>query len=277
MILPRRSEDELRTRYLLEPTLDDIYVEGHSDKRILERALDELSVSRPVYSIDSVEVSARTLAKFGLTSGAKQRVLALSEHLSLPSDSPVRFLVDRDRDEWFNRLRSQNCLRYSRYCDLESHFFREEIVKDLIVGAGRAKLVDWNSVYSFLISVSRQVFAVRMADDELGLQMTFIDIDRFLKKSDEGIEFDLDQFVIRSCHKNGMARMERVMLDCVERWLSTLASSDVRRSLRGHDFLQIVAWLIIKYGGSIHIAKSIDNVLYLLVPRIADELVGSLD
>ena len=38
----RRSIEELITRYELEPSLKDIYVEGHSDKVIIEWFLQEM-------------------------------------------------------------------------------------------------------------------------------------------------------------------------------------------------------------------------------------------
>jgi hypothetical protein len=63
----RRTLEELVTRYQLEPGLRDIYVEGKTDKILLEWFLEQRGVkSFAVYEIDTVEIPAQKLFELGL-------------------------------------------------------------------------------------------------------------------------------------------------------------------------------------------------------------------
>ncbi len=58
----RRTLEELVTRYQLEPELRDIYVEGKTDKILLEWFLEQKGVENfAVYEIDTVEIPTQKL------------------------------------------------------------------------------------------------------------------------------------------------------------------------------------------------------------------------
>lgn len=92
--IARRTIDELRMRYELEPALHDVYVEGQFDQDVISTCLREHGeYERTVYSIDSIEVPIGILAAHHLTDGNKQRVLALAQELSpLPPECSFRCL-----------------------------------------------------------------------------------------------------------------------------------------------------------------------------------------
>lgn len=62
MELPRPTIEELISRYTLEPTLDDVFVEGAFDKNILDvRARMQADRRITVYEIDSVDATSPRL------------------------------------------------------------------------------------------------------------------------------------------------------------------------------------------------------------------------
>ena len=108
--VPKRSIQELRMRYKLEPHLKDIYVEGKFDKDLLTAvfALNNIH-DRIVYDINSVNVPSEIMIEENLTSGNKQRVICLARKTSnLSPDCNFRCLVDKDLDGYYG-----TCLLYT--------------------------------------------------------------------------------------------------------------------------------------------------------------------
>mgnify|MGYP001373265796 CR=1 FL=1 len=98
MTLPRRTINELLTRYDLEPELFDIYVEGYFDRDIIDACLyGKTDINIAIYVIDSIDVGIDVLDKYGLTSGNKQRLIALSKELTCSKNAGSRRIFSRQR------------------------------------------------------------------------------------------------------------------------------------------------------------------------------------
>lgn len=73
-----RTLKELALRYEFEPELCDIYVEGPSDKALLESFFEDCGRSDiAVYTIDSVNVPSTTVAKENLANNNRGRLISL--------------------------------------------------------------------------------------------------------------------------------------------------------------------------------------------------------
>lgn len=63
----RRRLEELIARYELEPSLCDIYVEGLTDKFLIQWFLDKLGIDNyAIYEIDTVEIPALSICFVGI-------------------------------------------------------------------------------------------------------------------------------------------------------------------------------------------------------------------
>jgi hypothetical protein len=100
----RRRLDELFVRYELEPSLCDLYVEGLTDKSIIEWFLDKSGLGKEkftVYEIDTVDIPTEELFKIGLNDANRSRVIFLALQLQqylkncLPN---VVCIADKDFD-----------------------------------------------------------------------------------------------------------------------------------------------------------------------------------
>jgi hypothetical protein len=252
---PRRTVQELHARYTYEPELDDIYVEGVFDQEIFAECLKSIGrTDRVVYSIDTVDVGADILEKYGFTSGNKQRVMALARELSgLVGDLKYRCVVDRDLDQWFNRIENTPRLSWLDCCSIELYFF--ESTERVIKIAGRAKIGDFELFHNSFVETLKRLYSFRLADSEMNLNVEWIEVDRFLTIRGDAISFDDKEYVKRLANKNKFnADIDR-FLENVEKWYLTL-EGDPKTFIRGHDFVELVAWSIKAFRGVKEIASA---------------------
>src|SRR5690349_4122089 len=95
---------ELVTKYELEPTLRDVFVEGPSDKALIDVAMTTLDHARVVrtYEIDSIDVPGALVRAKNLKVGNKGRLVTLADEMERLSSQDlfrsVVCLVDLDLD-----------------------------------------------------------------------------------------------------------------------------------------------------------------------------------
>src|SRR5262245_55760844 len=95
----RRTLPELKIRYNLEPNLRDIYVEGSTDRSIIEWytfAAGHSDVS--VYEIGAVNIPATWIFELGLPDNNRSRVIALSLFLVELAPRPDNVFCIADKD-----------------------------------------------------------------------------------------------------------------------------------------------------------------------------------
>jgi len=273
----RWTVGELLARYELEPELFDVFVEGAFDREVLSQQKSFASVGRTFYEIDAVDVPAGLLAAHGLTSGNKQRVIALSRELArAPTCARVVCLVDRDLDHWFGSTVSTTRLRWSVFCSLENHFLCEDTIRDIAVTTGRSKIGDFASFVNSLMVVLRQLYALRLADRELGLNLKWVAVRKYLSKKSDTIVFDVPKYALALLNSNSMLKSKTEFVLSADNWLRRL-TCDIRLACRGHDYTELLAWAIADFGGQKEFASgiAIERLFVLLarsIPSIGTEL-----
>lgn len=269
MEMPRWTIAELLTRYELEPTLTDVFVEGQFDKEILMCAYDHVPrAKRTMYTADVIDISKETFEKHKLTKGNKQKLIVLCRELSeVNLHENVRFIVDRDTDHWFGELENGRGLRWTDFCDIEAYFFEEEFVRELIVNAGKAKIENWMVFYESFHNALKAAFSIRAAAREAGLYLNYLDFERFASNDNGRICFDLDTYIERTLHKSKLFEHDEKIRKSSREWLQRF-KGDPRLCCRGHDFVVLTAWSIMKYNGVKSLSnEAISRILVLLVPR----------
>ena len=279
MTLPTWSIKELQTRYSLEPTLDDIFVEGIFDKELIDAALKNGdNCWRPVYTIDSVDVCNDILTKHGLTSGNRQRNIALCRELDLPRTTSVSCLIDRDFDFWHNPLQHTHGLVLTEFCDMEVCFFNENTVKQLIVDAGRSKIEHWGIFFSSFKKILRTIFSFRLTLFIEEIKVKLVDITRCITIKNSCLSINFEDYANRCL--NGYVLPDKLteIIDSSDNWCKKLENEDHRSATRGHDFLELMCWVVKKTKGTSSFSKvdSMSRVLILLVPNNADFITRPL-
>ncbi|WP_292753912.1 hypothetical protein [Nostoc sp. NMS4] len=128
----RRTLDELVTRYELEPELCDIYVEGKTDKQLIEWFLEDKQLQDfGVYEIDTVEIPAQLLFELGLKDNIRSRVIALAIYIHdkfLETPLHITCIVDKDFDWLFGKEYQCDLLLFTDYSCLEMYLFNEVVL-----------------------------------------------------------------------------------------------------------------------------------------------------
>ncbi len=245
----RWSIEELLTRYDLEPELADVFVEGAFDKEILSEVFSHLSRETAFYEIDTVNIPPELLARHGLTSGNKQRVVALSKELdNLEEHASVRCLVDRDLDHWFDEVKDTRRLRWTKFCALESHFISDEIVTDLVIKTASSKVNDAKTLIESLFEILKSLYALRLADREHALSLKWVSLKKYLAREGDALRFDIGRYVIATLGANAALSQKNAFDRSVQNW-QELLSCDVRLASRGHDYSELLAITISQFGG----------------------------
>lgn len=265
-------------RYDLEPQLADVFVEGVFDKEILSEVFSNLSREAAFYEIDTVNVPPELLARHGLTSGNKQRVVALSRELeSLEEHARVRCLVDRDLDHWFDEVKDTARLRWTQFCALESHFISAEIVTDLVIKTASARVTDASILIESLFEVLKSLYALRLADRQHSLSLKWVALKKYLTREGDALRFHTERYVIATLGANSALAQKGAFESTVKNWQERL-NCDVRLASRGHDYSELLAIAISEFGG--HKAftdKSAVERLFVLLAKSVSSLAQELN
>ena len=256
--LPRRSISDLVTMYTLEPTLADIYVEGSTDKALLEYLITNTNIS--IIDISVIDVPSALTDELHLTSGNRQRVMALGVALEKELSGPdylIRCVIDADYDRLLNT--EDNASSYQRITDyscLESYWFTPlALDKYRTLGLHNAGPLREMDLYSTLIPIVRECFLLRASARSIGVPLSWLDPTSCLQKSGSQVNLDVNEFVDRWLNKNGQYSIRDQLFSEVERLRDRL-DADARNYTHGHDLINILSWLIKPYARPVQLANS---------------------
>lgn len=269
----RWTVDELLARYELEPELLDVFVEGGFDREVLTQHRAGGCAEKTFYEVDTVDLPADVLEAYGLTLGNKQRVIALSRQLSqISSLARVACLVDRDLDHWFAPVENTARLRWSVFCSTESHFLTKNTVRDIAVITGRSKIPSFDAFFDSFELTLRRLYALRLADRELQLNLKWTALRKYLSKHEGTIAFDLEKYAQAVLSSNSALTRKSEFAASTGKWLRSL-DCDVRFACRGHDYTELLAWAISEFGGQKEFASpaAIER-LFILLSRSIESL-----
>lgn len=243
--MDRRSVDEVLTRYTLEPSLFDVYVEGSHDRRLIDWVLSRSATSRSVsvYEIDTVDVPSSLLERMALTSSNRNRVIALARVLT--EEFPERALrvtciADSDFDLLLGRRRSCDYLAYSDYSSMDLYGWTEATVAKIIqVGLGLDESLA-EPIYSSVNAAAAKLFAIRGANESLSWNMKWISPKRCCSVSQGGIALDCDEFIRRYLTNNSAIGRETIFQETYSGLLDSMVL-DPKHYVRGHDIEELLA------------------------------------
>ena len=275
----RRSIDDLIARYELEPSLNDIFVEGFFDKEILElHARENINKDITFYEIDTVDINFEILKKYSLTEGNKQRAIALSKELNiLPHEANVFCLVDKDLDHFFEDLKDTKRLKWSLYCSIEGHYLNSKLLNDIVFVTARAKIKDQNDYIQSLEIVLKKLYALRLCDRQLALNLNWVALKKYLNKKGDQIEFEHLRYIKSLLNSNNKMSSLNEFNRIYTQWFENI-NCDIRNCARGHDYTEMLAWSIDNFGGQkeFSTAAAVERLFVLLarsITSLSNEIV----
>ncbi|WP_419794777.1 hypothetical protein ACQ9Y2_07745 [Pseudomonas palleroniana] len=246
----RRSIEELLARYELEPELRDIYVEGQYDKDIFSVCLGGVgNFSEVIYDVGTVNVPNELLLEFNLSSGNKQRVIALAKKLSvLDSECVFRCVVDRDLDHWLQGLEDVPRLKWTEHTSVELYFFTKEIISQILLTATRSKIKDMDLYMSSLTEVLRVMYAMRLVDKELEWKLEWLEPTKQLSELAGAVQFNAETYIRNVLASNKKSKEFSLFNERLIVWMERL-DGDPRSCMRGHDLVFLLAWTVKEFNG----------------------------
>ncbi len=190
--------EEVKVRYELEPQLRDFYFEGSLDIDLFSHAVSRNEVFRGAcfYQIDSVDVPIEVLKKHELTSGNKQRLVALARELeSIGAPIRARCIVDSDLDRWMGSCGVCSNLHHLSVCSVECFFFRLDIAERILKTAAKSRISEFSRFFASIGKVLNAVYSFRLADRELELKLRWLDLGKYLSKVGSEVLFDARRYL----------------------------------------------------------------------------------
>jgi hypothetical protein len=227
----RRTIAELLVRYELEPSLKDVFVEGPSDRTLVQLALKHCGAQERIqaYEIDTVEVPAVLLERRGLRDGNKGRLLALADELASRSGRDLQCsvvcLVDQDLDGVLGNRREYSLSLYTSSVSLDAVVATPEVIEKLlsVVLLGFPDSAD--GLLSQLLLVLRELFLCRVAAAEFRMSEGLPQFTKLCCFSGRKIEFRTQTFVRRYLEKAGRVDLEAAFQASMERHRAALRTN----------------------------------------------------
>jgi len=273
-VLVRRTIEELSARYFLEPELEDIIVEGEFDRDVLNMVLSEQEDCRAVYEIDTIHVESELLVSYGFSSGNKQRVIALANELAKACSEECKYIcmVDKDIDHWIGTLGDVRNLKWSKYTSLDAHFYRQGTTKRLLVACGKAQVEDFPRLFWSMGHVLCSLYRIRVAGAILDFTFRWPDFTKSLSIEAGELRFDLDGFKRKLLQNSGLSKRAADLNAKLQELEGAMEGQDIRDRIRGHDLIDVMAWVLRKTKGvrEFSTSSAISRLLVLEAPRVAE-------
>jgi len=286
--IERRTIDELATRYILEPELRDIYVEGPRDKKLFKWFLNKSEFNNiEIYEINSIDISDDLINTLGLQSGNRDRLIALSVELErfLPiSIKYVLCIADSDFDFLLGRKYGPRYLLYTDYTSIEIYFYYEQIIEKILLFSVHRDTIEIPALMEILTEILQELFIIRSANEKLGWGLTWVDFIKNCKIKNGLIEFDVRKFIEKYLLKNNkLDRINEFIETCEE--LKKVKVETHKHRIHGEDYFELLGWYISKlvHNGGHHyrneqIMRTIifqsANVRELTNEKMFEKLVG---
>ncbi len=276
MIDNKRNIDEIIAIYSLESELLDIYVEGLTDKFVIENYLEYKNINKSVIEICDIDLSSlnERYADLDFHSN-KDKLIALSRILDENSiGSDIKCVVDRDFDGILVELEINDYLVYTDFSCIESYLLSPKHIDKLLRVGIRNFPHQSEYVLTEISSVLCGLFIIRMINKQFGFNFSLPQ-----KKSHFVIDkktgkctFNFDNYLELYINVNKIRDRKKEILDFLE-IISAKTPNDIRFKMNGHDFIDVLYSYVNKIKNSVNFKiDNFERTFYLSVqPNYLEE------
>jgi hypothetical protein len=248
----RREITDLVAIYSMERTIREVFVEGPSDRYLIEWALRESGDrNTKVREIDVINVPSDLLIAMSFENNNRGRLLALAAEIErrLGSTMALTAIPDSDFDLILQRKHKCSLVVFTDYACMEMYFLDRATLDKFLTVILRGFPKDARRVESDVLKALQEMFLIRLADHTLGWKLDIVPFLDFCSMQDDGVEFQNKKYVVRLLIANGEASRESQFLEEIEKHRCQL-SGDPRNQIHGHDFTLLLAWYTRNHGKS---------------------------
>ncbi|MFI9728534.1 hypothetical protein [Streptomyces sp. NPDC052092] len=232
--------------YEAEPELCDIYVEGRTDRVLIEHLLEGTDVR--VWEDGDVDVPSELVLAGGNEVGSKGRIATIARALDLQfADTAlkVRCIIDADCDRVTGTTSSDSKhLRYTDFTCIEAYFWDvPHVQKYLKLGLHDTLGQTAEQLIASVNPILRDAFLLRAGHLHIGEGWHWIDISSCVSAKKGVVSFDRDKWIAKYLQANAAWHRRTDFENAVEIYRHRL-SDDIRTCLHGHDLTKIVAEVV---------------------------------
>lgn len=246
----KRTIEELRTLYFLEPDVCDVYVEGTTDQLFIDWYLKRKGHSNAtVYPIDVIAISEDILASNGLSKGSNRaKVIALSCELARQQVEckSAMCIIDRDSDDADNHINANPHLYATDGNSMELYAFAPSVIEKFLLVALAGFPIAARNLISSLTSILEVIYSVRQANEHLRFGMQWIPFGSYIALDMNRITFRESDFIRAYLQKNDRWQDRDRFIDIKNSIQQTL-SPDATRRMRGHDLAELLHIIVKKF------------------------------
>lgn len=239
----RKTIEELLVLYEIEPTIRDVFVEGSSDRAVVEWFLAEMHIEGvAVQEIDTVNVPHEDIQKLSLEDNNRGRVIALAfalQEAAVDLRSSVACIADTDLDSVLEKTYDCPLLIFTVFTSLELYLFDPIIVGKFLRLVITNFRRETEKILSAFAGVLTELFLIRVANQELAFGIRPLSLNKFVKIEGYRIDFDKAEYVIRYLNKGAQLREKDRFVRLIEEYRSKL-QDDPMTHMHGHDFIDLL-------------------------------------
>lgn len=226
----KRILEELVMRYRLHPDLCDIYVEGESDRRLVQWFLQANKNAAIVYGISDIDVPAQVLLDGGLRDNNRARVIFLARHLESMLGVQVRVvcIADADYDHFLEITHTEALLLITDYTSIEMYCFDAGRVQKALHLFGCKTGRSGGEVMATITPLLKKMFFIRVVNQLLAYELHWISVDRCCRLVGDTIDFDLVEFQNRYFNTRGLNEIQKQAFTSQLTKLENIACADDR-------------------------------------------------
>lgn len=235
-----RKSEEIIMRYIHEPKIRDLWVEGNREKSIFNMFFKKFGNNNiKVYPINSVEVSETLAERFDLSLKANNKnkviILALELKKKCIPNYNVKCIVDKDFHDILNKKFQIPHLEYSDYSSMDLYLLNEKILEKFFnIGYGGLKYQPIH-VIDQLCNFLPNLFFMRLANEVLNLNMRWIKIKKCCTIKDGIIKFDHHKHIENYLNANNCYGRLKEFRETIDNYSKLLKTKDVRNFIHGDD------------------------------------------
>lgn len=242
----KRSLTELLTLYSLEPELSDIFVEGPSDKCLINRYFKKYDKDINIVEINDIDFSELYETKPELKSNCKNKVVELSCQLETKFADTLKKIIciaDRDYDNFLNKIITNSYLHYTDFSSIEMYFFNENSLNIFFKDILHDFPFSSENIITILQPILNHIFNIKLALlNVFGDSFEVNDFDfkklTVINKESGEINFNPLDYIYRYLNTKKLMLYKNE----VEEQFAILSKSNpdtIELKVRGHDFMYL--------------------------------------
>lgn len=252
-MFPRRTIKELITIYETEPELKDIYVEGITDKLVLERFLKKNEIHnvsiKEINDIDFLEFfeeNEEDEENEEIKQNNKKKLIALNDIINAKctvSLDGISIIIDLDYDAITDNINKGKYILYTDYNSIESYLFNSSTIDNFYTTILRGFRISSHDTIKIIKPVLEEKFLIRLVlHQEVKPKRKHV---TNLKKS---VKISKTSGEIIFCPINHLDKIlanirktseQQFFLDLIRDYRLKL-DTDYRKNVRGHDFIEFL-------------------------------------